>query len=111
MKLNVKRICIFLALMLIAGSVFCGETIHRKTIGEFELELWYDSPYYHIILSNSSTRKLYFMAYAENKREAYTYWENAVDLFDYATLRWVIDNYNFKYIGEQNGWSVYQRDH
>lgn len=51
------------------------------------------------------------MAYAENKREAYTYWENAVDLFDYATLRWVIDNYNFKYIGEQDGWSVYQRDH
>lgn len=60
MKLNVKRICIFLALMLIAGSVFGQDILRQQRIGQYEISVvQLSSGSYVISIIDKNTRNIY----------------------------------------------------
>ena len=107
--MNVKRICIFLALMLIAGSAFC-KTIRSKKIKEFVISVIYDSDYkyYYVYVEDHNHYNVYCMNASKDKNEAIGWYEN-VGSSDLPMLRSLANYHGWSSYREVNGWTMYFR--
>lgn len=107
MKMKLKKIVIFLALMVLAGSVFVVDIIRSKRIGQYEIRVTYVAGLgYNFGILDNHNYNLFVTDTGLSKSVAIETFNMYKD-FTPSQVKSALNLINWSYVGESGGYSIY----